>query len=151
MGYAHRALREGMAIIKARQSDVANTLETILLVDDEDYIRELVSAILAIEGYNVLEASSGPQALKVAGEFEGKIHLLLTDVVMSPMSGSELVKQISPIRPDMKVLYISGFPDDAIVQFGIHQAKVSFLPKPFTPKVLIQKIRSILDAVTVQA
>jgi two-component system cell cycle sensor histidine kinase/response regulator CckA len=142
--------REGI-IIKARQSDVVNTLETILLVDDEDYIRELVSAILAIEGYNVLEAASGPQALKVAGGFGGKIHLLLTDVVMSPMSGSELVKEISPTRPDMKVLYISGFPDDAIVQFGIHQSQVSFLPKPFTPKVLIQKIRSILDVATVQA
>ncbi|MDQ3002663.1 MAG: response regulator [Fibrobacterota bacterium] len=120
------------------------------MVDDEDYIRELVSAILTIEGYNVVEAGSGPQALKVADEFEGKIHLLLTDVVMSPMSGSELVKQITPRREDMKVLYISGFPDDAIVQFGINQSKVSFLAKPFTPKVLVQKIRSILDSVPVQ-
>lgn len=120
------------------------------MVDDEDYIRELVSAILTIEGYNVVEAGSGPQALKVSDEFEGKIHLLLTDVVMSPMSGSELVKHITPRREDMKVLYISGFPDDAIVQFGINQSKVSFLAKPFTPKVLVQKIRSILDSVPVQ-
>jgi two-component system, cell cycle sensor histidine kinase and response regulator CckA len=138
---------ESEEIIKAKQRDVANTLETILLVDDEDYIRELVGAILSIEGYNVIEAGSGPQALKVAQEFDGKIHLLLTDVVMSPMSGSELVKQITPVRQDMKILYISGFPDDAIVQFGIHQSQVSFLAKPFTPKVLVQKIRSILDMV----
>lgn len=111
----------------------------------------MVSAILAIEGYNVLEAAGGPQALKAAEGFQGRIHLLLTDVVMNPMSGSELVKEISPRRPDMKVLYISGFPDDAIVQFGINQSQVSFLPKPFTPKVLIRKIRSILDTVAVQA
>jgi DNA-binding NtrC family response regulator len=130
---------------------VANTRETILIVDDEDYIRELVSAILEIEGYNILEAGGGPQALKVADEFDGKIHLLLTDVVMSPMTGSELVKLISPIRPEMKVLYISGFPDDAIVQHGIHQSQVSFLPKPFTPKVLVQKIRTVLDTVPAPA
>ncbi|MDB5104531.1 MAG: domain S-box [Fibrobacteres bacterium] len=144
------ARREREDTIKAKQKDVANTLETILLVDDEDYIRELVGAILAIEGYNVIEAGSGPQALKVAEAFPGKIHLLLTDVVMSPMTGSELVKHITPTRPDMKVLYISGFPDDAIVQYGIHQSQVSFLAKPFTPKALVQKIRSILDVVAVQ-
>jgi CheY-like chemotaxis protein len=136
--------------IKAKQRDIANTLETILLVDDEDYIRELVGAILSIEGYNVLEAGSGPQALKVSDEHDGRIHLLLTDVVMSPMTGSELVKQIAPRRPDMLILYISGFPDDAIVQYGIHQSRVSFLAKPFTPKALIQKIRTLLDSVPVQ-
>jgi response regulator RpfG family c-di-GMP phosphodiesterase len=119
-------------------------------VDDEDYIRELVSAILAIEGYNVLEAESGPKALKVAEEYAAPIHLLLTDVVMSPMSGSELVKQMSPRRPDTKILYISGFPDDAMVQYGINQSQVSFLAKPFTPKILVQKIRSILGPVPVQ-
>lgn len=141
---------ESEAIIKAKKRDIANTLETILLVDDEDYIRELVSAILSIEGYNVLEAGSGPQALKASDGYSGKIHLLLTDVVMNPMTGSELVREITPRRPDMKVLYISGFPDDAIVQYGINQSQVSFLAKPFTPKVLVRKIRSILDAVPVQ-
>lgn len=119
-------------------------------MDDEDYIRELVSAILAIEGYNVLEAESGPKALKLSDGYSGKIDLLLTDVVMSPMSGSELVMEIAPRRPDIKLLYISGFPDDAIVQYGIIQSQVSFLAKPFTPKVLVRKIRSILDAVPVQ-
>lgn len=121
-----------------------------MLVDDEDYIRELVSAILAIEGYNVLEAESGPRALQVAEEYAAPIHLLLTDVVMSPMSGSELVKQLAPRRPDTKILYISGFPDDAMVQYGINQSQVSFLAKPFTPKILVQKIRSVLGPVPVQ-
>lgn len=125
-------------------------METILLVDDEDYIRELVSAILAIEGYNILEAESGPKAIQVAEDYAGPIHLLLTDVVMSPMSGSDLVREIGPRRPDTKILYISGFPDDAIVQYGINQSQVSFLAKPFTPKILVQKIRSILGPVPVQ-
>jgi two-component system cell cycle sensor histidine kinase/response regulator CckA len=122
-----------------------------MLVDDEDYIRELVGAILAIEGYTVLEADGGPKALEVSEAHDGPIHLLLTDVVMSPMSGGELVKRISPMRPDMKVLYISGYPDDAIVQYGVNQSQVAFLAKPFTPKMLVAKIRSVLDSVAVQA
>jgi response regulator RpfG family c-di-GMP phosphodiesterase len=110
----------------------------------------LVGAILAIEGYNVIEAGSGPLALKVADEFDGKIHLLLTDVVMSPMSGSELVAKIGPMRPDMKILYISGFPDDASVRHGAVHSQHAFLAKPFSPKILIQKIRSLLDTVPAQ-
>jgi len=140
-----RAFLESEDIIKAKKSEVVTPRETILLVDDEDYIRELVSAILTIEGYHVLEADSGPQALKVCDEFPERIHLLLTDVVMSPMSGSELVKQLLPRRPDVRVLYISGYPDDDVVQYGIHKSQVSFLAKPFTPKILVQKIRAVLD------
>lgn len=139
-------LRESEDSIKTKQSAVVKTLETILLVDDEDYIRELVSAILTIEGYHILEADSGPQALKVSDEYPERIHLLLTDVVMSPMSGSELVSQLVPRRPDVRILYISGFPDDAVVQYGIHKSQVSFLAKPFTPKLLVQKIRAVLDS-----
>ena len=70
---------------------------------------------------------------------------------MNPMSGSELVKELAPRRPDTRVLYISGFPDDAIVQYGINQSQVSFLAKPFTPKILVQKIRSVLGPVPVAA
>jgi response regulator RpfG family c-di-GMP phosphodiesterase len=133
--------------IKAKQNEVLRTQETIMLVDDEDYIRELVGAILAIEGYHVLEADCGPRALELSEEHDGPIHLLLTDVVMSPMSGGELVKRMTPLRPEMKVLYISGYADDALVQHGVDQAQVSFLAKPFTPKMLVGKIRNVLDAV----
>jgi DNA-binding NtrC family response regulator len=122
-------------------------LETILLVDDEEYIRELVGAILAVEGYQVLEASDGVEALKVGGAYEDKIHLLLTDVVMSPMGGGELVKRIMPVRPDLKVLYISGYPDDPAVRNGLDSGNICFLAKPFSPKILIRTIRSILDGV----
>ena len=121
------------------------------MVDDEAYIRELVGAILSVEGYQVLEAADGEEALKVGNAYEDKIHLLLTDVVMSPMGGGELVKRIVPIRPDMKVLYISGYPDDPAVRLGLDSRKVSFLSKPFSPKVLVRTIRSILDGVTAEA
>ena len=137
--------------IKAKQNEIANSRETILLVDDEAYIRELVGAILAVEGYHVLEAADGEEALRVGSAYGEKIHLLLTDVVMSPMGGGELVKRILPLRPDLKVLYISGYPDDPAVRFGLDSNKVSFLAKPFSPKVLIRTIRSILDGVAVPA
>jgi YesN/AraC family two-component response regulator len=99
----------------------------------------------------VLEAADGEEALKVGSAYEDKIHLLLTDVVMSPMGGGELVKRIMPIRPDLKVLYISGYPDDPAVRFGLDARQVSFLAKPFSPKVLIRTIRSILDGVPAEA
>ena len=124
-------------------------METILVVDDEEYIRELVGAILAIEGYNVVEADGGAQALRIAEEFPGRIHLMLSDVVMSPMGGSELAKKISPIRPDMKIIFISGYPEDDSVRFEAVRTGM-FLAKPFTPKALVQKIRTILDAVPAQ-
>lgn len=133
--------------IKTKRNDIVNTLETILLVDDEAYIRELVGAILTVEGYQVLEASDGEEALKVGGAYEDRIHLLLTDVVMSPMGGGELVKRILPVRPDLKVLYISGYPDDPSVRSGLDNGSISFLAKPFSPKILIRTIRSILDGV----
>lgn len=141
----------GEVTIKARQNDIANTLETILLVDDEAYIRELVGAILAVEGYHVLEAADGEAALKVESGYADPIHLLLTDVVMSPMGGGELVKRILPLRPDIKVLYISGYPDDPAVRLGLDSRRVSFLAKPFSPKMLVRTIRSILDGIAAPA
>jgi two-component system cell cycle sensor histidine kinase/response regulator CckA len=137
----------GEDFIKTKRDDIVNTLETILLVDDEEYIRELVGAILTVEGYQVLEASDGEEALKVGSAYDDKIHLLLTDVVMSPMGGGELVKRIMPVRPDLKVLYISGYPDDPAVRNGLDGGSISFLAKPFSPKILVRTIRSILDGV----
>lgn len=119
------------------------------MVDDEEYIRELVGAILSIEGYNVVEADGGAEALRIAAEFPGRIHLLLTDVVMNPMGGGELAKKIAPIRPDMKIIFISGYPEDDFVRLTAVQSG-TFLAKPFTPKALVQKIRTILDEVPAQ-
>ncbi len=118
--------------------------ETILLVDDEDYIRELVGAILSVEGYRILDADGGPSALEKGRAYDGEIHLLLTDVMMSPMNGGELARLLVPERPEMRVLYISGYPDDATITAGVSQSSVAFLAKPFTPKALVEKIRSVL-------
>lgn len=128
---------------------MVGTLETILVVDDEEYIRELVGAILSIEGYKVIEADGGAAALRIAEEYPDRIHLLLTDVVMSPMAGGELAKRIAPIRPDMKIIFISGYPEDDYVRLEAMRTGV-FLAKPFSPKALVQKIRAILDAVPAQ-
>lgn len=144
-GAAAHPANEGT--IKTKHNDVANSRETILLVDDEAYIRELVGAILAVEGYHVLEAANGVEALRVAESHPGPVHLLLTDVVMSPMGGGELARRMLPLRSETKILYISGFPDDPSVRDGMEARQVAFLAKPFSPKTLVKVVRSILDGV----
>jgi two-component system, cell cycle sensor histidine kinase and response regulator CckA len=93
----------------------------------------------------VLEASDGLDALRAAGSYQGSIQLMLTDVVMPRMSGRELVEQILPLRPEMRVLYVSGYSEEAIVRQGELTPGIELLPKPFTPGVLTAKIREILD------
>ena len=124
---------------------VKGAAETILLVEDEQLVRNLTREILERNGYVVLEASDGLDALRAAGSYQGPIHLMLTDVVMPRMSGRELVEQILPLRPDMRVLYVSGYSEEAIVRQGELTPGIELLPKPFTPGVLTAKIREILD------
>ncbi len=124
---------------------VRGAAETILLVEDEQLVRNLTREILVRNGYVVLEAADGLDALRAAASYEGAIHLMLTDVVMPRMSGRELVDQIRPVRPQMRVLYVSGYSEEAIVRQGELTPGVELLPKPFTPGVLTAKIREILD------
>jgi two-component system cell cycle sensor histidine kinase/response regulator CckA len=119
--------------------------ETILLVEDEDAVRAVARESLRRRGYRVLEATNGETALEIAAGFEGHIGLLLTDVVMPGLSGRALADRLAPTRPGTRVLFMSGYTDDAIVQHGVLEPGLSFLQKPFTPDVLAQKVREVLD------
>lgn len=118
--------------------------ETVLLVEDEIMLRELIHDVLEESGYVVLEADGVEDALRLGRQHAGPLHLLLTDVVMPGMSGRELAQQLVASNPQMKVLYMSGYTDDAIVQHGILEQGVPYLPKPFTPEALERKVREVL-------
>jgi PAS domain S-box-containing protein len=119
--------------------------ETILLVDDNDSLRSAVGTFLSMNGYNVLQAIDGHEAMNVAQEHQGTIHLLMTDVVMPKMSGRELVEVLQPRHSEMKVLYMSGYTKDAVIRQGILDTEVNFLQKPASMTVLQKKIREILS------
>jgi len=120
--------------------------ETILLVEDEESVRALAREALEEAGFQVLEARHGADALAVSHQYQGPIHLLVTDVVMPEMSGRVLADRLAPRRPALKVLYMSGYTDNAIVHQGIMDQGTSFLPKPFSPDALVRKVREVLDA-----
>jgi PAS domain S-box-containing protein len=120
--------------------------ETILLVEDAQRVREVVREILEMNGYNILEARNGQEALEVSRRYQGPIHLMVTDVVMPQMSGREVAQRLAPLRPEMKVLYMSGYTDDAIVRHGVLESGTPFLSKPFTPDALAAKVREVLDS-----
>jgi PAS domain S-box-containing protein len=124
--------------------------ETILLVEDEDLVRGLAVEILEAFGYAVITASNGEDGLRICKEFERRIDLMITDVVMPQMSGRELAEQISVLRPETKVLFMSGYTDDAIVRHGILEENMSFIQKPFLPDALARKARELLDMPALQ-
>jgi two-component system cell cycle sensor histidine kinase/response regulator CckA len=125
--------------------------ETILFVEDEQSVRELVSEYLSARGYQVLDAADGQQALEIAAAYAGKIHLLITDVVMPRLSGRELAARLTAARPDLKVLYISGYTDDSVFRHGVLQGGMDFLQKPFNLKALAAKVREVLERVSVNS
>ena len=119
--------------------------ETLLLVEDEDVVRGLAVRILGDLGYRVMQARNGDEAIAMAKKYSDRIDLLLTDVVMPGMSGAELAKQLAPHHPEMKVLFTSGYTDDAISRHGVLDEGVSFIGKPYTPSALARKVREVLD------
>jgi two-component system cell cycle sensor histidine kinase/response regulator CckA len=123
----------------------AQGTETLLLVEDELQVRELTHDILLDHGYRVLTAGDGVEALRVAQAHEGPIHLLLTDVIMPRMSGKELADRLRSGRPEMRVLFTSGYSDDAIAHHGVLDVGVHFLSKPFELEALARKVRDVLD------
>jgi len=127
---------------------VAGTLErgseTILLVEDEKGVRELAREYLTSSGYTVIEAENGHTALELAAMHVGPIHLLLTDVVMPGISGKELAERVGQVRPGIKIIYMSGYTDQAVVHHGILENDAVLLQKPFTLLTLAGKLREIL-------
>jgi two-component system cell cycle sensor histidine kinase/response regulator CckA len=119
--------------------------ETILMVEDEDAVRESTCEYLSSRGYDVLQGKNGDDALQVLEKFAGKIHLLISDVIMPGMSGAELGKRVRELRPDTRVIYISGYTESTVVRQGI-ESKAGFLQKPFTLTALAGKVREVLDA-----
>jgi len=119
--------------------------ETVLLVEDEEVVREMAAEILCENGYEVVVAKDPDEALILAAQYHGIIHLMLTDVVMPQMSGRDLAEQITPLRPEMKVLYMSGYTDDAIVHHGVLEEGTAFIAKPFSIDALARKLREVLD------
>jgi two-component system cell cycle sensor histidine kinase/response regulator CckA len=146
--YLPKAKVEDEAKVKVElltSTSTSTSASTILVVEDEADVRELVRDILAAQGYQVLAAQDGVEALQVAGEHEAPIHLLITDVVMPRLSGKALADQLRSSRPQMRVLYTSGYTDNAIVDHGVLDEGVHFLSKPFELEALALKVHEVLD------
>jgi CheY-like chemotaxis protein len=120
--------------------------ETVLVVEDEEAVRDLVRQVLHSNGYTVLEASQGEEAIAICESHPGPIHIMLTDVVMPLMSGRQLADRVARLRPEMRTLFASGYPDGAITRHGVLTAGTAFLQKPFTPERLERMVREVLSA-----
>jgi two-component system cell cycle sensor histidine kinase/response regulator CckA len=143
----HAATREAVTESAARKvsaSAISGT-ETILLVEDQEGIRELAREYLRQKGYTVLDAADGNEGLRVAAEYKNPIHLLLTDVVMPNVGGQELAKRLAQERGQIKVLFMSGYPDHATWDADLPDDTAAVLQKPFTLESLARKIRALLD------
>jgi len=127
------------------ESDATRGTETIMVVEDMAAVRAVTREMLERYGYTVLEAADGDAAIRIADGFDPPIHLLLTDVVMPHVGGRDLADVLGKVRRDMKVLFMSGYTDDAVVRHGILQDGIPYLQKPFTPKSLARKVREVLD------
>ena len=121
------------------------TKETILVAYDEEPIRDLLQQYLENDGYRVLVAADGPQAIALSRDYQGPIHLLMTDMMMPGIDGSLLASRLTDSRSDMKVLYVSGYTPSSTVHHSVTATGTAFLPKPFSQETLLRTIRRVLD------
>jgi DNA-binding response OmpR family regulator len=135
---------DGKQASQSRQP-IALGSETILLVEDDEMVRDLTRTTLEESGYKVLPAPDGEEALRICEQHPERIHLLLTDVVMPGMSGRAVADRLTTLRPQMLVLYMSGYTEDAIVHRGVLNQGVNFIEKPFAPDSLTRRVREMLD------
>lgn len=142
--------REGEATSRLTDSKVGLEMlfgdETILLVEDDAAVRDLIVKVLQEQGYTLLEAQGGQEALRLATQNTNPIHLLLTDVIMPGMSGTILAEELVKSRPNLKVLFMSGYTDNAIAHYGVLDSEINFLQKPFSPTALARRVRDVLDS-----
>src|SRR6266702_530342 len=129
----------------ARETPVVGGTETVLLAEDEAPVRAVARQVLERHGYTVLEAPSAEAALDVAERYSGTIHLLLTDVIMPGLSGRDLAVRLATLRPEARVIYMSGYTDDAITRHGVLEPGLAYVQKPFTPDIIARKVREVLD------
>ena len=120
--------------------------ETVFVVEDDEMVRALIRRMLETRGYTVLLAPHGDEALQLLERHPGRVDLLMTDVVMPGMSGRDLADRVAERRPGIKVLYLSGYTDDAIVRHGVLEPGIAFLQKPFSADALARKVREVLDS-----
>ena len=119
--------------------------ETVLVVEDDGSVREVAVNILRMQGYKVLEATGGEEALIICEKEKNPIHLILTDILMPHMTGPQLIRQLKQVRQDLKVLYMTGYTDESVVHQGILEKGVKLIHKPFTIKKMARKVREVLD------
>ncbi|MBF8258374.1 MAG: Blue-light-activated protein, partial [Actinobacteria bacterium] len=143
--YFPRVLTAAESVKEGTKEPLLRGKETVLVVEDEETVRSLVRDVLIEHGYTVLTAIDGQDAIKIGREYKEPIHLIVTDVVMPKTGGREAVESLAPHLPGVKVLYMSGYTDDAIVHHGVLDKGISFLQKPFTPDSLLRKVREVLE------
>src|SRR5207245_11060002 len=133
------------AVARPATTEPRRGAETVLVVEDAASVRMVTRQVLERYGYTVLEAPNGETALRLAAKHHGPIQLLLTDVVMPGLSGRQLAEQLAQLRREMKVLYVSGYGESAVVHHGILESGVAYLQKPFTPETLARRVRDARD------
>jgi two-component system, cell cycle sensor histidine kinase and response regulator CckA len=135
---------QAVTAVKQQDPNWTPATETILLVEDEEMVRKLASEILRDKGYQVLVGENGEEAIRICREHKGQIDVMLTDVVMPAMNGKRLAESVGPIQPNMRVIYMSGYTDEAIVHHGVLDQGTNFIEKPFTAETLTSRIREVL-------